>query len=48
LVLPIIVYTHSSTKLEIRAKLFLAGSEWVGREREEVGKREGKGRRGKK
>jgi hypothetical protein len=29
LVLPIIAYTLSSTKLEIRAKWFLLGSEWV-------------------
>jgi hypothetical protein len=36
LVLLIIVYTLSSTKLEIRAKQFLPGSEGVGREREEA------------
>jgi hypothetical protein len=37
LVLPIIAYTLSSTKLEIRAKKFLLGIEGVG------GKREGAG-----
>jgi hypothetical protein len=40
-VLLIIVYTLSSTKLEIRAKHFLLGSEGVGREREWAGEREG-------
>jgi hypothetical protein len=34
LVLPIIAYTLSSTKLEIRAKEFLLGTERVGGERE--------------
>jgi hypothetical protein len=38
LVLLIIVYTLSSTKVEIRAKQFLLGSEGVG-EREVVGGR---------
>jgi hypothetical protein len=33
----------SSTKLELRAKQFLPGSEGVGEEREGVGKREGAG-----
>jgi hypothetical protein len=42
LVLPIIAYTLSTTKLEIRAKQFLAGSEGEGGEREGVG-RWGKG-----
>jgi hypothetical protein len=36
LLLPIIAYTLSSTKLEIRAKLFLPGIEGVGRLREGV------------
>jgi hypothetical protein len=41
LVLLILVYTLSSTKLEIRAKQFLPGSEGVGgRGREGSGKRE--------
>jgi hypothetical protein len=40
LVLLIIVYTLSSTKLEIRAKQFLPGSEGVGEEKEGV---EGRG-----
>jgi hypothetical protein len=38
LVLPIIAYNLSSTKLEIRAKYFLPGSEGVGGEREGWGK----------
>jgi hypothetical protein len=37
LVLPIIAYMLSSTKLEIRAKQFLPGSEGVGGEREGPG-----------
>jgi hypothetical protein len=37
LFLPIIAYTLSSTKSEIRAKQFLSGSEGVEREREGVG-----------
>jgi hypothetical protein len=37
LVLPIIAYTHSSTKLDIRAKQFLPGSEGVVGERKGVG-----------
>jgi hypothetical protein len=37
LFLPIIAYTLSSTKLEIRAKQFLPGIEGVGEEREGVG-----------
>jgi hypothetical protein len=41
LVLPIIPYTLSSTKLEIRAKQFLPGSEGVGGEMEGVGGNEG-------
>jgi hypothetical protein len=36
LVLPIVAYTLSSTKLEIRAKWFLPGSEGVAGEREGV------------
>jgi hypothetical protein len=36
LFLPIIVYTLSSTKLEIRAKQFMLGIEGVGGEREGV------------
>jgi hypothetical protein len=49
LFLPIIAYTLSSTKLEIRAKWFLPGSEEVGGERDEVGwLREGVGGRGEK
>jgi hypothetical protein len=43
LVLPIIAYTLSSTKLEIREKWFLPGSEGVGREREGAKEREGEG-----
>jgi hypothetical protein len=35
--LPVIAYTLSTTKLEIRAKLFLPGSEGVGGEREVIG-----------
>jgi hypothetical protein len=42
LVLLIIVYTLSSTKLEIRAEQFLPGSEGA------VGEREGEGSRGEK
>jgi hypothetical protein len=34
LILPIIAYTLSTTKLEIRAKQFLLGIEGVGEERE--------------
>jgi hypothetical protein len=37
LVLPIIAYTLSSTKLEIRAKKFLPGSKGVAWEREGAG-----------
>jgi hypothetical protein len=37
LVLPIITCTLSSTKLEIRSKQFLPGSEGVGGEKEEAG-----------
>jgi hypothetical protein len=37
LVLPIIAYTLSSTKLEIRAKYFLFGSEGIRGQRKEVG-----------
>jgi hypothetical protein len=48
LVLLIIAYTLSSTKLEIRAKQFLLGSEWVEREKEGAGEREGAGGRGEK
>jgi hypothetical protein len=33
LFLPIIAYTFSTTKIEIRAKLFLPGSEGVGERR---------------
>jgi hypothetical protein len=40
-VLLINIYTPSSTKLEIRAKQFLPGSEGVGGERERVGERVG-------
>jgi hypothetical protein len=40
LFLPIIAYTLSSTKLEIRAKWFLPGSKGVEREWEGVGERE--------
>jgi hypothetical protein len=39
LVLPIITYTLSSTKLEIRAKQFLLGSEGIRGEREGMGKK---------
>jgi hypothetical protein len=39
LVLPIIAYTLSTTKLEIRAKQFVPGSEGVKGEREGVGGR---------
>jgi hypothetical protein len=46
LVLPIIAYTLSSTKLEVRAKYFLPGSEEVGGEREEAGGKGGGGGRG--
>jgi hypothetical protein len=48
LVLPIIVYTLSSNKLEIRAKQFLPGSEGAGGENEEVGGRDGAGEREEK
>jgi hypothetical protein len=37
LVLPIIAYTLSSTKIEIRARKFLPGSKGVERERKGVG-----------
>jgi hypothetical protein len=48
-VLLIIVYTLSSTKLEIRAKQFLPGNKEVGGEREGTGWRgEGAGRRREK
>jgi hypothetical protein len=43
LFLPIIAYTLSSTKLEIRAKQFLPGSVGVGGEREKRGERKGRG-----
>jgi hypothetical protein len=47
LVLLIIAYTLSSTKLEIRAKSFLPGSKGVGEEREGAGgEREGLGEGG--
>jgi hypothetical protein len=42
LVLPIIAYTLSSTKLEIRAKYFLPGSEGLGEVREGAGRGEEK------
>jgi hypothetical protein len=41
LFLPIIAYTLSTTKLEIRAKQFLLGRERVGRERERVRRKGG-------
>jgi hypothetical protein len=45
LVLPIIAYTLSSTKLEIRAKQFLPGIEGVrGRGRGQEGKGDGRGK----
>jgi hypothetical protein len=48
LVFPIIAYTLSTTKLEIRAKQFLPGIEGVRREREGVGVKGGdEGRREK-
>jgi hypothetical protein len=47
LVLPIIAYILSSTKLEIRAKEFMPGSEGVEGDRGEVA-REGVGGRGQK
>jgi hypothetical protein len=49
LILPIIAYTLSSTKLEIRAKYFLPGSEGCG-QGEEGGReeKEGVGGRGEK
>jgi hypothetical protein len=43
LFLPVIAYTLSSTKLEIKAKQFLPASEGVRGEREEEGEREGTG-----
>jgi hypothetical protein len=46
LFLPVIAYTLSSTKLEIRAKSFLPGSEGVGGERGGGGK-EGSGEGGR-
>jgi hypothetical protein len=46
LVLPIIAYTLSSTKLEIRAKYFLPGSEGVGGRGRRWWKREGEGGKG--
>jgi hypothetical protein len=46
LVLLIIVYTLSSTKLEIRAKQFLPGSEWVGEENKGVWGKGGGRRKG--
>jgi hypothetical protein len=48
LALPIIAYTLSSTKLEIRVKQFLPGSKGVGMKRKGVGEREGAGERGEK
>jgi hypothetical protein len=48
LALLIIVYTLSSTKLEIRAKQFLSRSEGVKAERDGVGERKGVGGRGEK
>jgi hypothetical protein len=48
LVLPIIAYTLSSTKLEKRAKQFLPGSEGVQGRRRGLGEREGAGGRRKK
>jgi hypothetical protein len=45
LILPIIAYTLSSTKLEIRTKQFLPGIKGVGRRRRG---REGTGDRGEK
>jgi hypothetical protein len=48
LVLLIIVYTLSSTKLEVRAKQFLPGSQGVGDRGREQGEREGTGGRGEK
>jgi hypothetical protein len=45
LVLLIIVYTLSLTKLEIRAKQFLPGSKGVRRRRKGLGEREGAGRK---
>jgi hypothetical protein len=47
LVLLIIVYTLSLTKLEIRAKQFLPGSEGVGGEEGGGGKRRGWGEAGR-
>jgi hypothetical protein len=41
LVLPIIAYSLSSTKLEIRAKQFLPGSDVIKGEREGVGEKGG-------
>jgi hypothetical protein len=46
LILPIVAYTLSSAKLEIRAEEFLPGSEGSGRVRE--GGKGGGGRRGEK
>jgi hypothetical protein len=48
LFLPIIAYTLSSTKLEIRAKYFLLGSKGVGGRERGRGVREGVGERGEK
>jgi hypothetical protein len=47
LVLPIIVYTLSSTKLEIRAKEFLLGSEGLEGERKGAGVKDGVGEGGR-
>jgi hypothetical protein len=48
LILFINVYTLSSTKLEIRAKQFLLGSEGMGGRQKGWGEREGKEGRGEK
>jgi hypothetical protein len=47
LFLPIIAYTLSSTKLEIRAKQFLPSSKGVGGESEGVGEKGRGGRKGR-
>jgi hypothetical protein len=47
LFLPIIAYTLSSTKLEIRAKEFLPGSKGVGGRRRRQGKGKGQGEGGR-
>jgi hypothetical protein len=48
LVLPIIIYTLSSTELEIRAKQFLPGSKRVGERGRGQGEREGVRGKGEK